>query len=375
MNVGRLALSACTALLLSGCTGSVIPREFLTNGTADFDFRRPSCTAAFPAIGPSEVGVRYLGSGGAAIQWRGDVLLLGPYFSHTGGVGIAQFGHVHFDRNRIGEGLQKLDHVTAIVTGHSHIDHLGDVPVVAGEYATKAAILTNETGRNLLAAYPELSPRVVAVDHIRDWIDVGTSMRILPVPSDHAPQLCRLRHRPCTYADCFTTTPETRHWEQVPMRELCGGQTFAYVIDLLDARRATRFRIYYNDSTPREGVGGPPPDLQPAHRYDLAILCLASYTFVHAYPEWLLGRLTPRHVMLSHYDDFFTKERTPSWSFVPMLTDAKAKRFMERLRKAMESVKDPAGPSNQVCGPSTNEWSMPIPGATVVFPAAKESAP
>jgi len=357
--------------MLSGCTGSVIPRSFLTNGTADFDFRHPPpCPVTKPSVAAAQAEVRYLGSGGVAIRWRDDVLLIGPYFSHAGGILAAQFGNVRPDQGRIAEGLHDVDvsHVRAIVTGHSHFDHLGDVPVVAGRCVTSGPVYTNDSGRKLLAAYPDIAARVVTAESITGWVDVGSSMRIRPFVSDHAPQLCRLNRWPCTYAKCPVAAPETREWDKVRMRDLCGGQTFAWVIDLLDAKQNVRFRVYYNDAAAPEHVGAPPQDLQPMHRFDLAIICMASYDLVRGYPDWLLKRLQPRHVMISHYDDFFTRQPTPSLTFVPLLSNAKAKRFMERLRDATAEVKDPVGPSNSVCGPSTNQWSMPVPNGTLIFP-------
>lgn len=367
-----LSLAVSTALLFSSCAGSIISREFLSNGEHDFDFRHPNCIdeGTLPTK-DGAVEIRTLGSGGVYIAWGADAILVGPYFSRAGSALTAQFGRIHFDRARIAEGMRTVNsaRVRAIVLGHSHFDHIGDIPVIAGEYVPGVPIYTNASGKNLLAAYPSVAANTRSVEGIDDWIDIpGTFIRILPVPSAHAPQLCASSHWPCTYARCETAAPETRPWEYVALRTLCGGRPHAFVIDLLDANRAVRYRIYYNDTAAPGSVGAPSPTLRPTHRFDLAILCVASFDLVSGYPEWLLGELKPRHVLLSHFEDFIKRPYPQGWQFVPRLTDRKARAFMERVRDSTSGVADPRPPMNQVCGPSTDRWSMPVPDSLLIFP-------
>ena len=360
---------AFAALLLSGC-GSVIRQEFLTNGTKDFDFRRPDCPPRPPAAPANAVAVRYLGSGGAAIAWRGDTILLGPYFSHAGSLITAQFGHVHFDQKRIAGGLADVDtaNVRAIITGHSHFDHLGDVPVVAAEHTKNATIYTNDSGMKMLAAYPSLLARAKSVEGDEGkWIPIFRAIRIMPVRSEHAPQLCPWNHFPCTYAPGEVPDKWTAEWPGQRMRSLRGGKTFAYVIDLLGTSDEVRFRIYYNDSAAGPHLGIPPENIKAEHSYDLAILCMASYDHVSQYPETILASLQPRHVLVSHYDDFFRKQEG-GVTFAPLLTNGKANQFMKRMRDALHHFSTvPALPATPVCGPMTAQWSMPVPQWPLYF--------
>jgi hypothetical protein len=143
----------------------------------------------------------------------------------------------------------------------------------------------------------------------------------------------------------------------VRLRDLRNGQTYAYEIDLMNGSEVAH-RIYYNDAAAAEQPG------VPDGPFDLAIICMASYDFVRGYPESLLARLRPHHVLISHYEDFFVKQKTNSWSFAPLLTDRKANRFIERMK---DLVNDPRPPTNNVCGVKTDRWSMPVPGETLVF--------
>jgi len=367
---GVIVLGAIS--LLSGSvyatirSGSVIPGDFTGDGKA-FDFQHPPCQAGLSTPTPDLVDVRYTGSGGAYIGWRGSAILLGPFFSNPGLI-AAQFRNLHHDEDRIRQHMQALAGVPvrAILTGHSHYDHIGDLPIVARQYAPQARIYTNSTGARMLAAYNDLKTRTETIDLLKPMNivdDTGkTIFRIQAVVSDHAPQLCSCRHWPCDYADCEIDKDWTTPFEQHKLREFCGGQTYAFIIDLMDGDKI-QYRIYYNDAAANWPLGIPTGI--PDHPYDLAIICMASFDFVKLYPSALLGAIKPRHVVLSHYENFFSKSEG-RWEFVPLLTDAKAARFMRILRDS-HAVTNPLPPTNKVCGPSTREWTMPVPGEQMLF--------
>lgn len=348
--------------------GSVIPGELTADGKT-FDFRNPPCQAAVTTPTPDAVDVRYTGSGGVYIGWKGNAILLGPFFSNPGLI-AAQFRNLHHATERIRQHMQPLTGVPirAILTGHSHYDHIGDVPIVARQYAPQAKIYTNSTGTRMLAAYSDLRSRLATIDDKTPISITDTAgkevMRIHAVVSDHAPQLCSCRHWPCDYADCEVDRDWTTPFERHKLRAFCGGQTYAFVIDLMDGD-TIQYRIYYNDAAANAPLGIPPEVLTADHPYDLAIICMASYDFVKQYPAMLLAAIKPRHVVLSHYEDFFSKSEG-RWRFVPLLTDAKAARFLRELRDS-HVVTNPLPPTNAVCGPSTREWTMPVPAEQMLF--------
>jgi L-ascorbate metabolism protein UlaG (beta-lactamase superfamily) len=364
---GSVSLLVIAALFVARC-GSVISGDFTGDGKA-FNFREPSCKAAFTPPPADAVDVRYLGSGGIYLGWHGNVVLLGPFFSDPGVV-AAQFCKLQYDTARIADHLQNVApaSVRAILLGHSHYDHIGDIPIVARQYAPGALIYTNLTGTRMLAYYPDLRARTREVKEAQPIQIMDSSgkvvMNIHAVPSDHAPQLCKWRHWPCDFADCQVKDNWTTPFEQHNLRDFCGGDPFAYVIDLIEDGKI-RYRIYYNDAAATAPRGIPTGELLTEHPYDLAIICMASYDFVDEYPRALLSKITPRHVILSHYENFFSKSER-RWEFVPLLTDAKAGTFMRDLRNG-HTITKPLPPTNKVCGPSTREWTMPVPGEQMLF--------
>jgi L-ascorbate metabolism protein UlaG (beta-lactamase superfamily) len=342
--------------------GSIIRKEFTGTGE-DFDFRHPGC-AQPPAAPPNALEVRALGSGGVALRWRDDVLLLGPYFSRPGSVVAAQFGRVRFDFDRIRRGMAPFAdaRVRAVIVGHSHFDHMADVPMVVKLHAPDAPVYANQTGVNMLRPY--VDAKAVRPN---EWTRIPNApFRFLAIESAHAPQLCGLNHWPCTYAMGEVDEPWSTPWTERHYRDLRCGQTHAFVIEVLNDDDTMRCRIYYNDSAAQPPKGLPPPELAP---FDLAVVCMASYHFIHDYPERLLERAKPRHVVISHWDDFF-EVQDGAWTFVPLLTDDRANEFMRRMRDALDNIFNAAAPHPPlppVCGPSTERWSMPVPGWPLYF--------
>ncbi len=363
------------SLLTAGC-GHVIRAEFAPNHAGrDVDFRRLPCVPAGrpTETGPDDVLIRYFGAAGLYVEWHGTAILTGPFFSNPG-VLKAQFGRLVSDPVRIERGLWGMDlgNVRAILVGHSHYDHLGDVPAVA-ERAPKAGVYVNQTGANALAGIAGLKGRVDSVEGPLggDWITLADEqkralpIRFRPVKSEHAPLLPHYRWHQKEIREPWQTG-----WDGRRFSELQSGQTFAFVIDLLDEQGQVRFRLYYQDSAAGEGFGVPDflePD-EPG--VDLAVLCMASFRYVENDPASILEALHPRHVLATHYEDFFRDPQKPV-RFVPLLTNRAANEFLGRVRSAQHGVKEEAKerPIDPVCGPSNRDATMPLPGEWLRFRA------
>lgn len=349
----RQQFAVAVLLFLGGC-GHTIPAS-LTTDRKPYDFAKHA-QCAEPAPNREKVEVQYLGSGGVYIRWRDDAILLGASFSNPGLV-RARFLRSKPDRDRVTRALQHIDvtRVRAIFAGHSHYDHIGDIPIVAGDLIPNAAIWVNATGMNVLAGEPKLHGRLHPLV-AGDTVPVTSSIRVRSVISGHAPQLCRWRRWPCVYGLGEVTQPWTTPLTKHRLAAMSGGQTLAFAIELLDGKDV-RYRIYFNDSSPDAPLG------QITDDFDLAIICLAQWTWVRDYPAALLTALKPRHVVISHWDNFFI-EASQTTRFIPTLSDASAANF---LRVVDKSVSGSAGPTNDVCGVKTAHWTMPAPMSSLLF--------
>ena len=332
------AVGAALILLLVGGCAHTLP------GTAN-------CTE--PSHDPQKVELRYLGSGGIYLRWREDAILLGPSFSNPNPI-RARFLRVKPNEERIRKALEgvELHRVRAIFAGHAHYDHIADIPTIARKI--NVPVHVNAMGTRVLAGEGLNVHELV----IGKPVDVGTSFRVRAVKSGHAPQICKWRRFPCVYAegpeyDADWTTPITKR----RLGAMRGGQTLALVIELLDGDKE-RFRIYYNDASADSPLG------QTTGDFDLAILTIAQWQWAKDYPRDLLSVLRPRHVLVSHWDNFF-KETSQQSRAVPFLTEESVKRFTHMIEDHVTTID--AGPVTPVCGDKREKWTMPAPASSMLF--------
>ena len=355
----RLALAAVVTLFFAAC-GHVIPGSLTADGKP-FDFAQPGrCEPSAPD--DAKVDVRYLGSGGVWIGWRGEAILIGPSFSNPP-LWRAAVWRAGFDQHRITRALAPLDlgRVRAVLAGHSHYDHIGDFPVVARTRELAGVpIHVNAAGLQMLRAEPDLFARAHEITD-KKLITVSDAIHVRAVRSSHAPQLCPWRRFPCVYASGPVREPwPEKSWTRHLLRSFKGGETFAFVIELLEAGEV-RYRIYYTDSSPDSPTSPVDGDV------DLAILVMAQWKWARGYPNDLLAALHPRHVVVSHWDNFFRKDENGS-RFVPNLSNGSAEQFLAVIN---EKVSDDAGPTNRVCGVRSQRWTMPVVGASMQFDTQK----
>lgn len=352
-----------------GCHGRVIRKPFVPNHGVDFDFGRPPCTAATePVSTADDVVIRYLGAGGLLIRWRGTAILTAPFFSNHGAWRAAS-GKASWDAAAIERGLDgmDLDSVSAVLVGHSHYDHLADLPPILEERARNAAVYVNTSGANMLAAFPPLRDRAVDLNATEGWIGVenengAVPIRFLPVPSGHADHVGSYH-----FARGAVTEPWTT-WDDKRLRDMKEGQTFAFLIDLLSADgKDVLFRIHYQDAASSAPKGFPPAELIEAHAVDLAFICMPGAWLVENYPRGVLEATRARHALIGHYEDFMRSAEKPV-RFVALLRNGRANDFMEDVKTEMQRPEHaPAGPEPCVCGPCGEAWSMPLPGEWMRF--------
>lgn len=359
--------------LLTACGHTI---SYAPNYGGPFDFRRPPCTPApRPAAPPAgEVDLRYLGAGGLYIEWKGQAVLLPPFFT-TAAYHKVLFTKLSLKDERLRQGLGAMDlsRVSAIVVGHSHYDHLAEVPALARSFAPRSRIYVNQSGAHALKVLTDLDGRIEAIEAVSPrGIEVkdergAARIRLRPVESRHAPHFYGILLSGGNIRNAWTGS-----WEDRRLLALKAGKTFAFVIDLLaeDGRRVL-YRIYYQDAANPRGAGRPRLEAGDSRPFDLAVLCAASFQFVRDHPGDILKALRPRHVLVTHYEDFF-RDSTRPMRFVLFLTDSEMDRFLHRVRLSLGT--DLANPANPVCGPGGRGWTMPMPGNWIRFRVPTGSA-
>jgi hypothetical protein len=335
-------------LLVAGCA-SAPPREPLPLVSG----AEPICLAACGCAGDGLLEVQYLGAAGFRLEYGEDEVLLAPFFSNVSMARAGPFGlrlRPHIDD--IHRYLPDVSEAAAIVVGHSHYDHLLDVPHIARHHARRARIYTSESGDHVLAADRLLDGRVDSVQAVAwsgapgetlHWIDVpGADVRLLALRSEHAPHFAGRKLLP--------TGRVEENLDRFPRSSLGWkeGATFSFVIEFLDPAGEVAYRLFYQDAAANDRVGLPPESALPI---DVAIPCVASFEQVRGQPEETVAHVGASHWMLGHWEDFLRPYSQALGDVRPVpATDVAL--YLERLRAA---------------GVPDARRTLPVPGARFLY--------
>jgi hypothetical protein len=262
----------------------------------------------------------YLGVSGFVLRSGTDAIMTGPSFTHPGMFTVATPKlHIHSDtaevdhqlRRLLRDSLKDLQSVESILIGHSHYDHLLDVPYLARHYARQATIVGGLTTKRTLMGDAWLRAHPASVDSI-SGDEIGTPSRVgrwvysksrrlrfMALQSSHAPNWWIITIAKCHENHDRTSLPKTA-WGW------CMGDPFSYLIDLLDVQGQPVLRVYYQDAAARPADVFLPPFVgTDRHDVDVAIVCAGNFNKVDDYPTKLLTALHPPLVIVGHWEDFF----------------------------------------------------------------------
>ena len=322
-----------------------------------------------PQITPSAaVTITYFGTGGYLVERGDDAVLLAPFFSHASLLSLG-FGEVDSDAAAIDGVLRpyrdRLNVVEAIAVGHSHHDHLLDMPHIMKTYAThaNARLYGNASARNILSGAGIDENRLVALNELASgdgdgrWqVTPSGGVRLIALASDHAPNIEKLGI-PLHFAE--GSVDEKR--DSLPRRPRGWkvGKTLAFMIDFMNARRdRVLFRIYYQDTAYPPDASHSPAQLRnltpgiadAGAPVDVAIVCVATANFVDDYQRKVEDVISPRHYIFGHWEDFFgTYSQNAHDLFAVCVTNP------EWYIAEHEKTRSPA------------TWVLPVPGTVLNY--------
>ena len=181
------------------------------------------------------------------LSWRDTAVLTDPFWSHLPFRQIA-FGKTPSDPKQVDPYLSDLAQVEAVLVGHSHYDHVLDLPYVAAHLAPNATVLGGNTLAHTLAplALPlQMTPindLCASPQKNGQWIPLANErIRVLPIASGH----------PNNYAFIHLWTDGlTKDRTRPPIRasHFQEGRTFAFLVDFFDGRNI-QHRVYIQTSS------------------------------------------------------------------------------------------------------------------------------
>jgi L-ascorbate metabolism protein UlaG (beta-lactamase superfamily) len=262
--------------------------------------------------------VMYLGCSNLLIGYKNELILIDPFFSNQpaskASLGKVKFNPTYFN---IGAGYvynrfqTSFKNIHSIFISHSHYDHLLDLPYLLQKDSLRqqVKIFGDQSTKNVLqnfianAQFNNSDSFVYQPKQKPIWITINKEMRVLIIPSSHAPHLGKL-HFMKGHTDSSHFKQFTQAEQEIKANEFKEGHTFAFIVDLLQ-----------NDSiilrTLRKGAGCETNngflfnEIIEEHAIDLALLQMASANFTNCYPQNILSQTKPKFVVLTHWEDFF----------------------------------------------------------------------
>lgn len=270
-----------------------------------------------------ELNIVYLGTGNLVLEKNGEAIITDPFFSNQKLLKL--LGKVKTNPSLYNTWKNTLEYfispsvVQAGLVSHTHYDHTMDLPLLLESHYFKnmkvvygntylPEILQNfkDDGVRLASLTKEQVYDPTTTDQKYGWISVTSNIRVLPILSNHAPQIKR---------KLFMNKPlDERYFEEhliysnskTKAFKWSAGETFSFLIDFLGS---DTLRVFLQTSASQHPFGFPPSEELSKKGVDLAIVCYASATHVDQYPNKLIDFIQPEKLMFVHWEDFF---RTPN---------------------------------------------------------------
>lgn len=228
---------------------------------------------------PAGLTIDWLGVAGFALRYESTTVLIDPYVTRAPVSDLLRRRVVRPDRSVIDRWVPRAD---AILVGHTHFDHALDVPAIA--LRDDCPVYGGASCRHLMHLW-DLDARARPVEPHRPF-EVGP-FTITFVPSVHSRLILGLRtpsdgELTCEHLDGLTTSAYR-----------C-GEVWGIHIEVAGTT------IYHQGSANLI-------DDEVRHRDVDVFLCgIAGRQVTDRYLPRILGRLGPRLVVATHYDDFLT---------------------------------------------------------------------
>ncbi len=236
---------------------------------------------ALGATWTSPVHVRWLGTAGYEVSYDGHYLLLDPYVTRAS-LARCVLSRLEPDRARIARYVPRAD---AIVVGHTHFDHALDVPVIAR--LTGAQVFGSRSAALLCRSHGVDEGKIDVVERPAGSEPVDREVgpfRLRFYASAHSRLLLGRVPAPGEMADCGDVPMRAEAYKcgaVFGVRIEVGGKTLFHLgsAELLDASLG-RLEV------------------------DLLLMTVAGWRSSRGFPTRAMRALSPRAVLLGHWDNF-----------------------------------------------------------------------
>jgi L-ascorbate metabolism protein UlaG (beta-lactamase superfamily) len=268
-------------------------------------------------IPTNQLKVQYLGCGNLLIKHKNEVILLDPFFSNNSGL-KAGLGKIKFKPEYFQKGSSYMNQfgtsykdISNIFITHSHYDHLLDLAYILDKDSLNKSvkIYADESAKTVIQNFLKQTTFLNSDSFVYNdnypskWININNEMRMLIIPTSHAPHLGKLHfmkgNTDSNYFNKFTNSTQ-----KISANQFKEGHTFAFILDILQHDTIT-FRVLIKGAGCEVNNGRICDEIINEHAIDLAVLQIASANYTDCYPQNLLSQIKPKQVLITHWEDFF----------------------------------------------------------------------
>ncbi|MBM74625.1 MAG: hypothetical protein CMK59_04420 [Proteobacteria bacterium] len=237
------------------------------------------------------------------IQWKETALLSDPFFTHLS-IPELYLKPVAPQISATISHQKSFNAVKAIVVGHSHHDHVLDLPAISTHLHQEAIILGSETLKNMYAN-ANLDQNIISVNNKAahstnkgDWTYTkDRSLRVLPIRSEHPNQYLFFHIYQGHHTAPLKDPPKR-------LGEFLEGETYGYLIDFLE-NDSVQYRVYIQTTSTGFPTGNFPQIILEEHNIDVAILAMDCITKKIKGKPSIIDFLNPKMIFVCHYENFF----------------------------------------------------------------------
>lgn len=246
------------------------------------------------------------------LQWRDTAVLIDPFWTYLPLMKVG-FGKTMPDPKQVDKYLPMLGKVESVLVGHSHYDHVLDLPYVAPHLSSGTEVFANQTLAHTLApmnlplTFRSVNETVTTAEKMGMWNLANQGrVRILPILSGH-PNNYAFIHVWKNRIHKDRSSPPTRahHFQE--------GITLAFLVDFLAADGQTIVhRIYVQTSSRGWPDGYFPKAVLNKKKVDVALLAMDCANIESKGRDSIIDFIEPETVLFCHWENFFrTKEQSP----------------------------------------------------------------
>ncbi|HON38464.1 MAG TPA: MBL fold metallo-hydrolase [Deltaproteobacteria bacterium] len=251
--------------------------------------------------------VRWLGCAGLELEINSKVILIDPYLSRPGIFKIL-FSRIAPAPDLVNSFTSRLaGRVSAVICGHTHFDHVLDVPEIVRSLGCRAV------GSSSLKALLDISgvSAEVTICSGNERIDLDDDIRVQMIPSRHGRVFLGRTPYPGEIDPSWTLPLKASQYRL--------GAMFMPKIEVGDITLI------------HSGSAGFIESELDGHRCDVLFMCVPGWKSMPEYTTRMVNILRPEVIIPFHFDDF--TRRMPRSGRIRMLPSIDLQGFVERVHK------------------------------------------